>query len=287
MTTIDWPLPRSSRRRGRWLGFALLVAILLSGGTALSYYVESLWFESLGFSDVFWTALNLRAVVFVAFTAITFGILYGSFLGLKPRIGDLKDGTILVGGQPIRLPIEPVIRLAGLVISFVIAGATGLGMATEWTTLALYWYGGAAGSGQPAAAAVLDPVFGRPLTFYFFTLPAWQLIAGWLTTLAFVVFIAAVVFAMIVGGSLLLEGRGQRDIPPLRGVSASFAAVLAALAVQVYLGRFDRIYADHTIFAGVTYTDAHVTITGMLVVAAALALGALIVALNAMRGPKL
>ena len=36
------------------------------------------------------------------------------------------------------------------------------------------------------------------------------------------------------------------------------------LAVRVYLGRFDRLFDDHTIFAGVTYTDAHVTLTGML-----------------------
>jgi uncharacterized membrane protein (UPF0182 family) len=285
VTTIDWPVSRSPRRRGRWLILALLAALLLSGGTTLSYYVESLWFESLGFSDVFWTGLTLRAVVFIAFTAITFGILYGSFLGLKPRTGDLKNGTILVGGQPVTLPIEPVIKLAGLVISLVIAAATGLGMATEWTTLALYWYG-STGSDQ-AAAAALDPVFGRPLTFYLFTLPAWELVAGWLMTLVIIVFIAAVVFSVIVGGSRLIEGRGPRGVPPLRGVSASFAAVLVALALQVYLGRFDRIYEDHTIFAGVTYTDAHVTITGMLVVAAALALGALVAAINGVRRPRL
>ena len=38
------------------------------------------------------------------------------------------------------------------------------------------------------------------------------------------------------------------------------------LAARVYLGRFERLFEDHTIFAGVTYTDAHVTLTGMLVV---------------------
>src|SRR5438445_12663132 len=123
MTTIDWPLRRSPRRRGRLLGFVLLAAFLLSAGTTLSYYVESLWFDSLGFSDVFWTALNLRAVVFVAFTALTFGIVYGSFLALKPRAGDLKAGTILVGGQPVRLPIEPVIRLSGTLTSPVVGPA--------------------------------------------------------------------------------------------------------------------------------------------------------------------
>ena len=46
--------------------------------------------------------------------------------------------------------------------------------------------------------------------------------------------------------------------------------VLLALAARVYLGRFERLFDDHTIFAGVTYTEAHVTLTGMLVVAVAL-----------------
>ena len=38
-----------------------------------------------------------------------------------------------------------------------------------------------------AAGARVDPIFGRPLTFYLFTLPAWQLVAGWLMTLAVIV----------------------------------------------------------------------------------------------------
>ena len=55
----------------------------------------------------------------------------------------------------------------------------------------------------------------------------------------------------------------------------------------MYLGRFDRLFEDHEIFAGVTYTDAHVTITGMLIVAIALVVGAVIAAVNAVSAPKL
>ena len=51
--------------------------------------------------------------------------------------------------------------------------------------------------------------------------------------------------------------------------------------MRVYLGRFERLFEDHTIFGGVTYTDAHVMLTGMLVVCAALVLGAVIAAVNA------
>jgi uncharacterized protein len=54
----------------------------------------------------------------------------------------------------------------------------------------------------------------------------------------------------------------------------------------VYIGRFERLLEDHTIFGGVTYTDAHVTLTGMLVVCAALLLGAVIAAVNAVRVPR-
>ena len=69
-------------------------------------------------------------------------------------------------------------------------------------------------------------------------------------------------------------GRRTTRPAPWRGLSIAFAALLLMLAARVYLGRFERLFEDHTIFAGVTYTDAHVTLTGMLVVAAALVVGA-------------
>ena len=49
-----------------------------------------------------------------------------------------------------------------------------------------------------------------------------------------------------------------------------------ALAIREYVGRFELLFEQHTIFAGVTYTDAHVTLIGMLFISVALALGAVI-----------
>ena len=48
-----------------------------------SYYVDALWFGSLGYADVFWKTLSFQSGVFAAFAAATFLILYGSFLALK------------------------------------------------------------------------------------------------------------------------------------------------------------------------------------------------------------
>src|SRR5437764_6673248 len=111
--TIDWPPRRRPRRRGRLVLLAVAAAVVFGGGTALSYYVDALWFGSLGYADVFWKTLNLQAVVFTAFAAITFVVLYGSFLALKPaRLADLAGGgTIMINGQPVKLPVEPVLRL--------------------------------------------------------------------------------------------------------------------------------------------------------------------------------
>ena len=43
---------------------------------------------------------------------------------------------------------------------------------------------------------------------------------------------------------------------------------------RVYLGRFERLFEDHTVFGGVTYTDAHVMLPGLLVICVALVIGA-------------
>jgi hypothetical protein len=133
----------------------------------------------------------------------------------------------------------------------------------------------------------MDPIFGKPLNFFLFTLPAWQLIAAWLLSLTVIGCLLAVFFVLITGGSRMLAGRLSRQvILPWRGLSITLAFLLLILAMRLYLGRFERLFDDHTIFGGVTYTDAHITLTGMLVVCAALALGAVIAAVNAVRVPR-
>ena len=280
--TIDWPQSRRRRPNVRILLLVLLAAVVFGGGSALSYYVESLWFGSLGYADVFWKTLNLQAAIFIGFAVVTFLVLYGAFLLFKPAgLGELTGSPILINGQPLKLPVEPVLRLIAIGLSLAIAAVTGAGMAADWPTLALYWY-------APPAAPPLDPIFGRPLTFFFFALPAWELLTGWLMTLAVFSSAIAGVFIAITGGGRIFTGRqADRGAAAWRGLSVSVAVLLLVLAARVYLGRFDRLFDDHTIFTGVTYTDAHVTLTGLLVVAAALALGALAALVNALSAPRL
>ena len=259
-------------RRRRLLVFVLagVAVAVFGGGATLSYYVDALWFESLGYRSVFWTRLNLEAATFGAFALITFLALYGVFLALKPaRLDELIGGTIFINRQRVKLPIEPVLNLTALGVALAISAAIGASMMARWTTLALYWY-------APRGATTLDPVFGRSLSFYLFTLPALQLIAGWLLTLAVIACAIAALSVAVTGSARVLSRRRfvVGETRPWRGLSIGFAAVLLTLAARVYLGRFERLFQDGTIFAGVTYTDAHVTLTGMLVVCVALIAGA-------------
>jgi uncharacterized membrane protein (UPF0182 family) len=265
---VDGPPPR--RRRVLVCLLAGLGVAVFGGGAMLSYYVDALWFESLGYTSVFWTRLSLEAATFGAFALITFLALYGVFLALKPaRLDELIGTTILINRQRVKLPVGPVLNLTALALALAIGVAIGASMMARWTTLALYWY-------APRGVTTLDPVFGRPLSFYLFTLPAWQLIAGWLLTLAVIACAIAALFVVVTGGARVSTERRFVAGPMRRwrGLSISFAAVLLMLAARVYLGRFERLFQDGTIFAGVTYTDAHVALTGMLVVCVALIAGA-------------
>ncbi|MGB7150769.1 MAG: UPF0182 family protein, partial [Terriglobales bacterium] len=62
--------------------------------------------------------------------------------------------------------------------------------------------------------------------------------------------------------------------------------LLLIIAARVYISRFELLLEDHTVFGGVTYTDAHVTLTGLLIVCIALVVGAVIAIINAVRVPR-
>jgi len=284
--SIDWPLqtqPPRTRRRTLLFLIAIIAVVVFGSSTALSYWVDLLWFRSLGYGEVFWKTFGLKWGIFAAFAAVTFLILYGAISALKrAHSADLPaDHTIFIAGNAVTLPVASSLRLIAIVLSIIIALATGAAMEAQWPTLALFWYA------PHSTGSVADPIFGNPLNFYLFTLPAWQLIAGWLLTLAVLTCILAVVFILITGSSRALGGRLNGGIPlPWRGLSTTLGFLLLVLALRVYLGRFERLFEHHTVFDGVTYTDAHVTLTGMLFVCAALVLGALITLAGAVFLPR-
>ena len=68
-----------------------------------------------------------------------------------------------------------------------------------------------------------------------------------------------------------------------RGVYAALVFLLLTLSLRVWLSRFSLLMGEHTIFSGVTFTDAHVDLPGLLLVAVVLLLGAAVAVYSAVR----
>jgi len=283
--TIDWPpQPKPWRLHlAVYLPIALIVLVIIGGRAAISYWVDLLWFDSLGFAPVFWKTFGLEWGTFAAFAVLTFLVLFGAFLAFRHgHAGDLPEThTIYFAGRPVELPVAKFLRSVGVIAALLISIATGFAMESQWPTLALYWY-------APATATnPVDPILGRPLGFYLFTLPAWELIAGWLLTLAVMISILAVLFLIAAGGGRLRSGHFEGSTSSIwRGVSIAAGFLLFILAIREYVGRFDLLFDQHTVFSGVTYTDAHITLIGMFFISVALALGAVIAFAGGLLKPR-
>jgi uncharacterized membrane protein (UPF0182 family) len=284
--TIEWPMhekPSRPRRRGFLLLLITFAVILLGSRTAISYWVDLLWFRSLGYGDVFWRTRLLQWGIFAGFAAATFIILFGVFSVLRhAHSADLPSThSILIGGQQFDLPVAKFSRALAIIVTGLISLAAGSTRAAQWSTLALYW------NVPQAAGSVTDPVFGRPLNFFLFTLPAWQIISGWLLMLAVICIIAAVFFLLVSGGSRALQGRTGSSVPlEWRGLCITGAFLLLVVAMRVYISRFELLFQHHTISDGITYTDAHVSVTGLLIVCFALLIGAAIALAGGLMNPK-
>jgi hypothetical protein len=269
-------------RLGRKLLFLVIAVIVLFilARAALSYWVDLLWFGSLGYTQVFWTTLRLNVAVFAIGALVTFAVLYGGFTALRKLYQDYlpNDREILVNGQPLNLPIGPAVHIVSLIIAAIAAIISGSALASDWPTLALFWH-------APRGGA-LDPIFDKPLNFYLFTLPALQLIVGWLLTLAIILAIAAILLAVLSGGAHAINSRRLTfGASPWRGVSLAAAPLLLVLAVNTWLGRFELLFDHHTLFTGISYVDAHISIHFLLFVSLALVVGAALAAINAARRP--
>jgi uncharacterized membrane protein (UPF0182 family) len=276
--------PRKTRRWRGWIIAALVLLALFALPRLLSIYIDALWFGSVGYAPVYWYGFRLKLMLFAVFALATFVVLRAAFYLLArlfgPHVGAQR--TVVINNQPVEIAPARVLRPLGWLASIIFALGYGLALSDEWQTFALYLH-------APATAAP-DPVFNKPLGFYLFKLPIYDLLSGWLLTLAFIVLVAAGVYAL----ATLPDKGKEAALRAVRGlrygaVSAAFAALLLALAWSTFLARYPYLWDEHQTFSGVTYTEAHYVLPGLLVVAVALVVAALIALANAFmrRGRRL
>lgn len=250
-------------RRPRSL-FALLVLALLLlglGSAGAGLYIDKLWFDSLAFSNVFWYRLEAHALAFAATFAVTSIFLWGAFRFLLAMAGPARRQFLQIQGRYVEPPSVNSVKPLALWVAIVGGIFVGLVLSSQWETLALYL-------NQPEAAGVTDPIYGKTVGFYLFTVPALGWVSAWLTLVAVVVVFASI--ASFVTGLT----------STLRGISMAVSLGMIAVASHTFLARYSLLLADHELFSGMTYVDDHVIGVGLAITTGALLVGAAILISN-------
>ena len=245
----------------------LLLVFLLLGVVAqlVPLVTDWLWFDEVGYTQVFLSILSLRGTLFTAMLVAVVAFLwinltFAARTAAPDVVWELEDQL----GLPGRVVIEPLLRRFLPVVLIVIGIASGLRASVHWETVVGYLNGGAFGT--------KDPLFERDLGFYIFVLPAWRLLHGWAMGLVTgTVVLALAVY--VLRRSLALTTRGPRLAGRARTHLLVLAGLLLALkAVGFWLDRYEVVLSPRGIVFGATYTDinASLPMLGALAVLAAL-----------------
>jgi uncharacterized protein len=253
-------------RSPRSLALAVVALVVLAVLLQLvPLYTDWLWFQEVGYTQVFLTTLSLRGSLF-AVVALVVALFLWANLTFAARtaapdvLWELEDQL----GLPGRVVIEPLIRRFLPIVLLMIAIIAGLRATAYWETVLGYLNGPAFGT--------KDPVFGLDLGFFVFFLPFWRLVHAW--AMALVAGTAVLTLAVyVLQRSLVLTTRGPRLAGGARMHLLLLGATLLALkAVGFWLDRYEIVYSPRGIVFGATYTDIHATLPmlGALAVLAAL-----------------
>jgi uncharacterized membrane protein (UPF0182 family) len=267
--------PRKRRRWKIWLAVAAIL-LLVSLSRIVSIYISALWFGSLGYSSVYWYVFKAKLALFFGSAILTALLLSATFLLFQRLFGAyaFEQRTIILNNQPFQFSPAKFIRPLGWLIAALVGLIYGLNLKEHWRQFALYW-------NQPSTN-VYDPIFGKSLGFYLFSLPFYDLLSSWLLGVTFIILLAAVAYSLLgLPQTVLKSSVRWSSGAAFRGVCCALALFLLVVSWSTYLSRFPFLWEDHATFSGVTYTEAHYTLPALLFVCVALIIAAIILLVNA------
>lgn len=268
----------AKRRRWLWVVGAVVIFLFLFGSPLLGIYIDSLWFASLGYSDVYWYKFKLGFWLFLIFLTATFLIMRLPFVLLNRLLPALTERPRLrlASVQDIRdVNLLPMVYGPGVwILSAAVAFFSATSFAQQWSSFALFF--------NSAAAGASDPVFHQDISFYLFRLPVYELLTGWLMTLTGILFVVITGLAFYVNYIEKVRGAEPQktDRASLVPVSLAGAGLALAFALQTFWSRFDILTNRHPLFAGANYTDANVRLPGLMALLLALLVAAIILVIN-------
>jgi uncharacterized protein len=237
-----------SRQRGhgsrKILVAVLLFALFIILSVVKGLYTEWLWFDSLGYGNVYVTIIKTKVLLFCAAAAI-FGVLFISNLILATRLLSKREKLSwpweLLRQQESALKVAIILGIAFLCFVF------GLIAQSNWELVLRFFSRQDFGS--------LDPVFHKDVGFYVFSLPFLKLLKSWLQ--------AAFTITLLGSGTVYFLGYMRQRMkfdytrPVLVHACSLIAIVLGTFAWGYWLGIWDLVFSERGVAFGASYTDMH------------------------------
>ncbi|HEY8459748.1 MAG TPA: UPF0182 family protein, partial [Blastocatellia bacterium] len=250
---IDAGRPRRFRF---WLLLLAAVVLVLGLPAWAGLYTNWLWFQELGYQSVFTTTLSAQVGLGAAVGLITAALIWLNLklaLRLSPEMGRVAR-SFVIEGQELSAPdfSATAPRLAPLV-ALAVGAFAGLSGWSSWETYLRFRH--------QVQFGETDPIFGRDIAFYFFTLPALDAVSELLMLIALVSIVGAALIYLMRGA--IDFGRGRIGLDIERGPRSHLLCLLAALflilAFEAYLARPNLLFGGNGLVAGASYADIHAT----------------------------
>uniref|UniRef100_A0A7C3VKS7 UPF0182 protein ENR21_06650 n=1 Tax=Archaeoglobus fulgidus TaxID=2234 RepID=A0A7C3VKS7_ARCFL len=222
--------------------FGLIAVISLS----IYYYTEFLWFDSVGYGDVFLTYLKYS----IAFFFLEFLIF---FIPLTVSNLAIRKVTLEFHGEPLKIPH---------LLDFVIALFAALTVKNYWISMLFYL--------NSTDFGIPDPIFGFDASFYTFQLPFLKLLLGSLLG-AVLISLTISVFAYIYAFRWVKSLEEFSEIFPGSGfvhLSILVFALFLFSASLIFLSRFEIVYSEHGLISGASYVEVNVLSPSLTILSA-------------------
>src|SRR2546429_3923815 len=262
-------LPPRRRRRLGLIVLVVLFAVLLLLFNLVPLAAEWLWFQALGYQRVFTTRLVAEAVLGVGVGGLVFAFLYVNLriaqrgLVPNPLVVQVSSGAAAVD-------VTRLLRRLALPTALGLALLFGLGAAGGWLGVLQFLHR------TPFGAT--DPVFGRDVGYYVFTVPV---IAGAIGLVIAVTTLTLLATIMLYGvrRDIVVFRRQVTVEPSARLHLAVLIALLFVLvALQVYFVRLPGLlYSTTGPLVGASFADLHAQLTGLRLARLAAATGGALV----------
>ncbi len=246
------PVPTLSRRAKLVIGaVAVLLVLFTVIGTLTNVYVDYLWFDETNYTEVFWTEVQTRALLFAVAGLATGGLVALSVhlaYRFRPtfRPMSLEQQNL----ERYRQSLEPRRKAVLTAIAAVLGLFAGFTAQGSWQTWLQFRNGTDFGR--------TDPQFGRDISFFVFDYPFYRLVLGFGFAIVLLSLIGAVLTHYVFGG-LRLQTPGQKLSSAARvQLSVLLGLFVALKAFAYWLDRFGLVYSDRgDVFTGASYTDVN------------------------------